>query len=1621
MTETLSVLYVDDEPDLLEIAKIFLEKSGEFRVTTSTSAQESLESPQIASYDVIVSDYQMPRMDGITFLKAVRERFGDIPYILFTGRGREEVVIEALNEGADFYLQKGGDIKSQFAELMHKIRQAVRRRHAEKGVSESEEKFRTLVENSLDAILILDFQGKVLFANTAVTNLIEAEPSEKLIGRNVMDFIAGESQQDVIKDFIQVSQGHDAFLSHYQVIAAQGKQISVECIGKLVTFEGKPADLISIRNITYRKQHEELVQQKNRILTTINDLQKEFAELPAGKRVEELAAKKLSQISGALVTIFSTYYPVDQILTTTCIEFAPGILESLPGAWEKVSRWMGMEPDKVQIPITQEMYQDISRSIIGIKKTVSEISYGKISPLVSTSIQKLTGIDRFIHITHIIDGELYGRSVIGLRSGQPDPSDEFLESFAQIVAVSLRRQRAEAGLRESEERLRSFVGQALEGVSIVDEEGRIIEWNSAQEKITGIPRADALGVFAWDLATRMIPDEHRREEIRSRMMESMKLTIKSGTSTHPEPVYYTFSRPDGTTAVAKQTVFSIETSKGHMIGTLYQDVTTEKRADEMIKESEASYRGLFNTIQHALFILDNEGKFVDVNTGSEKMYGYPREEFLGRTPEFLSAPGKNDIPAVAEKIRKAFAGNPQEFRFWGLRKNGDEFLKDVYLTRGTYFGKDVVLAIGIDISERRQAEETLRESENKFATVFKSNPVSLTLVSAIDGKFVDVNDAFVANTGYLREEVVGRTSGELGIFPDPLEYAELVSRLQSTRHLKGMELQVRKKTGEIGTCRFSSGIILMEGRPFILSAVEDITEHRNAELAFRTITAGMVGTTGLNSLHKISESISAWLEADCVMIGEIQPDHQTVKGLSMLLDGNEVADFSYTLKGTPCENVAEKGFCIYPDEAIRLFPESRDLAELNIRGYAGTPLRNARGETIGILCILTRKPLVLPPDGRVILDIIAVKAAAEIERKRTEDRLTRINKTLLHLGTDHRKNIGTITRLCGELLDADCVLYNRLDSGLLCVIGKWNCPSDLPARVAPEGHICYDVIREDLDGPLVVCDLQNSRYAQTDPNVAAYGLKTYIGHPVRFGGVTRGSLCAVYTRGFIPTVEDQKIIGILSSAIAQEEERREDHQALRESEEKYRLLADNLPDFVFIHSGGKLLYVNRAVVEVTGMTAAEVTGHSVMDFIAPESRTLVAEKIRQRSLGEQNCRYEAAILVKNGEKRYGLVNSVLITYNGLPASLVVVSDITDRKAAEQDLKESGERFRMLLQHVPSIAIQGYNLDGITQYWNEAAEKLYGYSAEEAMGKNLIDLIIPPDMKDQVEKTMVLMEKTGQPIPASELSLLRKNGSRVEVFSHHALVNNPGSGMELFCIDIDLTERKKAEEALRQAHRKLNLLSGITRHDIRNQIMALQGFLEISRESLDNPARMAEFIEKEKKIAGTISSQISFAKVYEELGVKAPVWQNVSNLIGRIVPGLPVRGIRIDCSDPGLEIFADPLLEKVFYNLIDNALRYGGETMTAIRIHSVTSGKDLVLIFEDDGAGIGAGNKEHLFEQGFGKNTGLGLFLSREILSITGITIAESGEPGKGARFEITVPAGQYRGIELPSTLKEPAC
>jgi PAS domain S-box-containing protein len=278
----ITLLYVDDEKNLLEIGKIFLEEFGDFSVTTLGSAQEGLKALITGDFDVIISDYQMPEMDGIGFLKEVRERFGTIPFLLFTGRGREEVVIDAINNGADFYVQKGGDITSQFAELAHKIRQAVTRRKAQdelraayEQIAAAEEELRSQYDELVISERLARENEKMfreLFDVVPLSSVVTDKDGRYILVNRTFEEITGYSSPEVMgKTSIELGfNSQDSEQKFLESLGATGRIDSKESIVKMrngdertilvssrsVTINAAPHVITAVFDITERKQAE---------------------------------------------------------------------------------------------------------------------------------------------------------------------------------------------------------------------------------------------------------------------------------------------------------------------------------------------------------------------------------------------------------------------------------------------------------------------------------------------------------------------------------------------------------------------------------------------------------------------------------------------------------------------------------------------------------------------------------------------------------------------------------------------------------------------------------------------------------------------------------------------------------------------------------------------------------------------------------------------------------------------------------------------------------------------------------------------------------------------------------------------------------------------------------------------------------------------------------------------------------------------------------------------------------------------------------------------------------------------------------------------------------------------
>jgi len=485
------------------------------------------------------------------------------------------------------------------------------------------------------------------------------------------------------------------------------------------------------------------------------------------------------------------------------------------------------------------------------------------------------------------------------------------------------------------------------------------------------------------------------------------------------------------------------------------------------------------------------------------------------------------------------------------------------------------------------------------------------------------------------------------------------------------------------------------------------------------------------------------------------------------------------------------------------------------------------------------------------------------------------------------------------------------------------------------------------------------------------------------------------------------VLLVLVSAFFQRRSEKEKRR-LKKSEEKFSLVFHANPSLMAVSTieEGRFLDVNSSFLEAFGYSRDEVIGMTSLDlglFSDPAQRNAI---IRQFKETGQVHNVDVKICRKNRGLLDGLFSAILIDDDGVPRMLTVMLDISDRKRAEEALQRSEEKFRLLIENSHDI-IYTLTADGVFTFVSPAWTTLLGHEVTQVVGKSFQQFVHPDDLAGCLVFLQNVME-TGQRHTGVVYRVQHADGSwRWHTTNAVPLRDESGTIIGFEGSASNITESRLAEEALLQANKKLNLLSSITRHDINNQLTVLQGYLEMLKKKQPDTS-LNEYFRRVTTAAQRISAMIRFTKEYEEIGVEAPVWQDIRTLVDTAAKDAPHGQVMVKNDLPaGTEVFADPLIVRVFYNLMDNAVRYGRK-ITTIRFFVQESGDDHIIVCEDDGDGVLAEEKERIFERGFGKNTGLGLTLSRDILAITGIIIREAGEPGKGARFEMLVPNGSSR-------------
>lgn len=342
--------------------------------------------------------------------------------------------------------------------------------------------------------------------------------------------------------------------------------------------------------------------------------------------------------------------------------------------------------------------------------------------------------------------------------------------------------------------------------------------------------------------------------------------------------------------------------------------------------------------------------------------------------------------------------------------------------------------------------------------------------------------------------------------------------------------------------------------------------------------------------------------------------------------------------------------------------------------------------------------------------------------------------------------------------------------------------------------------------------------------------------------------------------------------------------------------------------------------------------------------------------------------------------------------------------SQEDLIRSEERYRHIVEDQTEFICR-FTPDGTLTFVNEAYCRYFNLDRQTCIGRQH-PIVVPKEDALRIREELAKVTRENPVVIIDNRIIMPSGEIRWQRWSDRAIFDTDGRIIEFQSVGRDITESKRIKQALQESNRKLNLLSDITRHDILNQLTVLLGSLGLLELEIANPEQR-RLISKAIQSSEIIRSQISFTQQYQDIGVHKPRWQNLHAAVTTVCMDDGYCIVDIDDSLLSCEVYADPLLRTVFGNLFENAEMHGGK-MTLIRVMGKETPDGYTIVVEDDGDGIPNREKQRIFQKGVGKHTGLGLFLVQEALGITGLTIREVGEYGRGARFEILVPKEAFR-------------
>jgi PAS domain S-box-containing protein len=761
----ITILYVDDEPSLLDIGKVFLERDGEFVVDTSASAEKALAFLGSRSYDAIISDFQMPGMDGIHFLKEIRKAGNTIPFIIFTGRGREEIVIQALNEGADFYLQKGGDPVSQFVELAHKVRLAVRQRRTLTALEKSEERYRAVVEDQTELICRFTPDGRLSFVNDAYCRYFSLERDRCLGGHHPVHLVPEDALQ-MKQHLAALTRESPAALIEHRIVLPDGTVRWQRWNDRAIFAEdGRVIEYQSVgRDITQHKQAEEALRESEEKYRTAIEKTREaviiaqdgtfvFANASMGRLLgiapEDLVGKPFIDF----------IWPDDRDLVATRYrqrmggEDVPDIYEFRAiGAGGRM-RWVSISAARIHWqgrPATINLLADITerrdaeqalreseerfRAIFTSQQNgiliidPADHRIVDVNPYICT----LTGrpkeriVGNVCHafvcpteqgrcpITDLGQSVDNAERVLLAADGTRIPvlktvvrvrlggKDYLVENIQDITG----RKRAETELAERQEKFSAAFTINPDPVAITEADtGRIIEANHAFSEWSGYSPDELIGRTTRELNFWVDPQER----------DAILVSLKAREDINDREVRFRIK--NGAVGDCLFSARYISLGGKDYLFTRARDITERKRAEKLLKDRKATLTVLLNAPSDSIVLLDRQGTIIRINEAGAERLGGTVEAITGRCAWDL-------IPGEVGERRKGFIAQvfsgkkPVQF---DDERSGFVIHNEIFPIFAADQGTVEHVAIfARDITGRRRAEEALRKSAGRMRSLLAS-------------------------------------------------------------------------------------------------------------------------------------------------------------------------------------------------------------------------------------------------------------------------------------------------------------------------------------------------------------------------------------------------------------------------------------------------------------------------------------------------------------------------------------------------------------------------------------------------------------------------------------------------------------------------------------------------------------------------------------------------------------------------------------------------------------------------------------------------------------------------------------------------------------------------------------